>query len=191
MRIKLSLLPQPSHNSFSFSFAAVRNAESEHFGYDHTDIMKPNLRIPIIIAAVAIVLRVIAEHAGAPRTVTSLISAVWLHLAIVPVYFAVRLGSSGEPRPYRSQFILTAKYAAIVRAMLIPVYWAAYIFEWSAHRFTISGGGPIGGSPAYGFLQPFVLSMIWIVSSTLIGGAVGCAVIGAIRGARRKVRVAA
>ena len=62
--------------------------------------MKGMLKWPLIIAAVFVVARILLEQAGAPNGVNNLFSVVVLYLLVGPLYFAVRIASSGIARPY-------------------------------------------------------------------------------------------
>jgi hypothetical protein len=142
--------------------------------------MKGLLKIPLLVAAIVVVARVITERLGASNLINSLLSGVALHFLIVPLYFAIRIAMSGEPRPYSTLFKLVALYVVIVRAMLIPVYWLARIFEWPELRF---GGlwGP-DSSPFIGFVAiPFGTAAFWILASIVFGGGVGSLVLVIMR----------
>jgi hypothetical protein len=143
--------------------------------------LKGILKWPLILAAAATVLRVVVELAGAPGAVSNLISVVALHLVIVPVYFAIRIAKSGVPHPYLTQFKLTVLYVVLARAMVIPTYWLAYIYQWDQSRFSQLMGPDVG--PFAGYIAvPFATAGIWIVVSTIFGGGVGSIIIAASRG---------
>src|SRR5215475_12003905 len=136
---------------------------------------KDVLKWPLVVAAIVIVVRVILERAGAPENVTNLFSAVALHLLIVPLYFAIRIGISGMPRPYLMQLKLVTLFVVLTRAMIIPIYWLAHILDWQQQRF---GGLAPGVSPfiAY-FAIPFGTAGFWIAASIVVGTALGSVVI--------------
>jgi hypothetical protein len=90
-------------------------------------VVKINLRRPLIVAAIVVVLRVVLELWHAPGLVTNLVSVVALYLVIFPVYFTLRISGSGMELPYRALFKVTVLYAASARALVIPTYWLAYI----------------------------------------------------------------
>lgn len=153
--------------------------------------MKDILRWPLIIAAIVVVLRVVLELAGAPNTVTRLLSAVALHLVIAPVYFGIRLGLSGQPRPYRTLIMLVASFVVIARAMIIPVYWLAHIEGWEQQRF--GGLGPDTPPFIAYFTIPFATAAFWIAASLVIGNALGSvalAITSRMSPARKRVNVA-
>jgi hypothetical protein len=134
------------------------------------------LKWPLIIAAVVVVLRVLAERAGAPTTFNNLLSVVVLHTVLAPLYFAVTIAKKGLPRPYLTLFTLIAIYVVLTRIMVLPTYWLARIYEWTDPRF---GGlwGP-GVTPFFGYITlPFLTAGFWIVASLVFGGIVGSIVV--------------
>lgn len=136
---------------------------------------KDILKWPLAVAAVVIVARVIVERAGAPQNVSNLFSAVALHLLIVPLYFALRIGTSSIPRPYLMQLKLVTLFVVLTRAMIIPVYWLAHILGWQQQRF---GGLTPGVSPFTAYVaNPFGTAGFWIVASVVVGTALGSVVI--------------
>jgi hypothetical protein len=145
--------------------------------------LKGILKWPLIIAALVVVLRVVVERAGGPSVVSSLLSIAALHTVLVPVYVAIRLGGSPVEHPYRTLFKLILIFAVATRAMLLPVYWLARIFIWPESRFA----GLADSSPLIGFVAiPMYTALIWIVSSVVVGGAIGSLVL-AIMNSRTKV----
>ena len=138
------------------------------------------LKWPLIVAAVVVVLRVFAERAGAPNAVSNMLRVVALHTLIGPIYFAMRIGKAHEPRPYLTLIKLIALYAVATRAMVLPTYWLARIFEWPESRFN-GLWGP-GVSPLMGFIAlPFATAACWIVASLVAGGAIGAATLAILR----------
>jgi hypothetical protein len=138
--------------------------------------MKGILKWPLVIAAIVVVARVVTEQSGVTDTINNLISVVALHLLIVPLYIAVRIAKSGTPRPYATLFKLIALYVVLTRAMIIPVYWLARIYEWPQQRFYGTWGPEV--SAFVGFIGvPFVTAASWIVGSLIFGGAIGSLVI--------------
>lgn len=136
------------------------------------------LKLPLIVALLVVVGRVLTERAGLPDSINNILSAVALHAVIVPVYFAIRIAVAGVPRPYLTQLTLTAIYVVLVRAMLLPTYWLARIYEWPQSRF----GGLAGSSPFIGYIGiPFGTAAFWIVTSLIFGGVLGCLVIVVMR----------
>ena len=145
--------------------------------------MKGILKWPLIVAAIVVVLRVLVEQYGAPDAVANYISVVALHLVIGPIYFAIRLATSGTPRPYGTLIKLVALYVVLTRVMVLPTYWLARIYNWPQQRF----GGLAGASPLVGYVTiPFQTAAIWIVVSLAFGGIAGSIVIAIIRLLNRK-----
>src|SRR5262245_9769949 len=129
------------------------------------------LRWPLIIAAIVVVLRVVLEQSGAPESTSNLASAAVLYLVVFPIYFAVRISESAVARPFVALLKTTALYTALVRAMIIPTYWLAYIYQWPAERFSINAGGVVGPgvTPIMAYVViPVVAALIWIVTSMVI-----------------------
>jgi hypothetical protein len=136
---------------------------------------KDILKWPLVLAAIVIVARVIVERAGAPGNVSNLFSAVGLHLLIVPLYFAIRIGTSSIPRPYLMQLKLVTLFVVLTRAMVIPVYWLAHILDWQQQRF---GGLAQGASPFTAYIAiPFGTAGFWIIASIIVGTVLGSIVI--------------
>ncbi len=151
--------------------------------------MKGLLNWPLIIAAIVIVLRVALERLGAPGAVTNVLSVVALYLVVFPIYFAFRIASSGNERPYRTLLKTTALYAVLARAMVVPTYWLAYIYQWPEFRFSAAGGGVVGPdiTPLSGFIViPGLALVAWTVGSLVIGGGLGSAVIALKRRSGKK-----
>jgi hypothetical protein len=138
--------------------------------------VKGILKWPLIIAAVVVILRVVVEQAGAPDTVANLFSVVALHLLIVPVYLAIRIAKSGVARPYVTLLKLVALYVVLTRAMVLPTYWLARIYEWPQPRFFGLYGE--GVTPFVGYIAvPVGTAIVWIVASVIFGGIVGAIII--------------
>ena len=140
--------------------------------------MKGILKWPLILAAVVVVVRVVVERAGAPVSVSSLLSVAALHTLLVPLYFAIRIGTNGVQRPYWTLIKLVGIYVVLTRAMIIPTYWLARIYGWTEPRF----GGLAGSDPFTGFIGiPFATAAMWIGASLVFGGLIGSIVIFALR----------
>ena len=155
--------------------------------------MKGMMKWPLIIAAIFVVVRVVLEQAGAPGWLNNLFSVVVLYLVVVPIYFSVRIADSGVARPYVTLLKMTALYTALARAMVIPTYWLAYYYQWSAPRFSVAMGGNVGPdvTPLVGYvLIPVGAALAWIVASLVIGGGLGSIVIAVKRRTPAKAKVA-
>jgi hypothetical protein len=146
--------------------------------------LKGMLKWPLVIAGVAVVLRVVLEQLQAPATAANLVSVVALYLAICPIYFAVRISRSGIEHPYRQLFKSVVLYATLARALVIPTYWLAYIYQWHIPRFLVSQGGVVGPNvgPFRAFVGvPLVAGVAWVIGSLIIGGTLGSIVIAIMR----------
>lgn len=151
---------------------------------------KSMLKWPLIIAAILVVLRVVLEQAGAPGFVSNLSSVVFLYLVAAPVYFAIRIADSGTPHPYRTLLKTVALFTALARAIVIPTYWLAYIYQWQAPRFSLAQGGVVGPgvTPFRAYVGiPLLALAIWVITSLIVGGGVGSAVIAIKRKSAKKL----
>ena len=129
----------------------------------------------LIIAAIAVVARVLIERLGGPGWLSSIISTGLLICVIGPVYFALRVVNDRHPHPYRMQIAATAMYAVLVRAMIIPVYWLAFYYQWPEARFSMPVPDP---GPLVGYIVvPFATAAFWILGSVVIGGGIGALMI--------------
>jgi succinate dehydrogenase hydrophobic anchor subunit len=138
--------------------------------------MKGLLKGPLILAAIVVILRVVVERAGVPSWMSNALSAVALICLVGPIYFAIKIAGSGNPRPYSTQFKTTALYAVLVRAMILPAYWLAFAFGWQDQRFAIPS--ELGNSALAGYvIVPGVTAIFWIITATIVGGALGSLII--------------
>jgi len=146
--------------------------------------LKGMLKWPLIIAGIAVVLRVVLEQLQAPAQLTNLVSVVVMYLLIFPIYFAIRIARSGVDHPYRQLLKSTALYATLARCLVIPTYWLAYIYQWNVPRFLVSQGGVVGPdvTPFRAYVgTPLVAGVAWVIGSLIIGGSLGSIVIAIIR----------
>jgi len=138
------------------------------------------LTLPLIVAAVVVVLRVIVERAGAPESITNWLSIAAMHTVIVPIYIALRLSKSDAASPYLSLIKMIALFAVLARIMILPTYWAGRIFEWTQSRFNGLWGPDVDAFR--GFVGvPLVTAGIWIVASVVIGGVLGSIILAVTR----------
>jgi hypothetical protein len=148
------------------------------------DSLRGMLKWPLIIAGLAVVLRVVLEQLQVQVAASNLVSVVALHLVICPVYFAFRIGRSGVEHPYRLLLKSVTLYAVLARALIIPTYWLAYIYQWQVPRFLVTRGGVVGPdvSPFRAYVGvPLVLSLMWVIGSLVVGGILGSIVLAATR----------
>jgi hypothetical protein len=138
--------------------------------------MKGIMKWPLIVAAVVTVVRVLVERAGASEFISGIFGVVWLHLLIVPLYFAFRIANSAQTKPYATQFKLAFLYVVLARLMILPTYWLGYIYQWPPRRFAQLIGPDV--TPFVGYIGvPLFTAVQWIVASTIVGGVLGCIVI--------------
>ena len=152
--------------------------------------MKGAFKVPLIIAAILVVGRVLLERAGAPETINNLLSVVVLYVLVVPLYFAFRIAKTGVPHPYSTLLKSTALFTALARAMVIPTYWLAYAYQWQQARFSTDAGGNVGPgiTPLWGYvLIPIGAALLWILISLLVGGGLGSILIAVKRKSAKKV----
>jgi len=146
--------------------------------------LKGMLKWPLVLAGIVVVLRVVLEQLQVPNRITNLVSVVALYLVICPVYFAIRISRSGVEHPYRQQLKSTTLYAALARALVIPTYWLAYIYQWQTPRFLVNQGGVVGPNvgPFRAFVGvPLVAGIAWVIGSLIIGGTLGSIVIAILK----------
>ncbi|MCH8015404.1 MAG: hypothetical protein IH917_02125 [Acidobacteria bacterium] len=99
------------------------------------------IKWPLILTLVVIVVRILLEEMGAPGAISNIFSVAWLAF-LIPIYFAVGRAASAEAHPYKALAKLIVLYGVGVRLMVAVSYSLAYLFQWSAPRF--SGGGIVG-----------------------------------------------
>jgi hypothetical protein len=146
--------------------------------------LKGMLKWPLIIAGVAVVLRVVLEQMQAPAPLTNAISVVMMYLLIFPIYFAIRIARSGVDHPYRQLLKSITLYAALARSLVIPTYWLAYIYQWQIPRFLVSQGGVVGPdvTPLRAYVGvPLAAGIAWVIGSIIIGGTFGSVIILVMR----------
>ena len=132
--------------------------------------MKGILKWPLIVAATVVVLRVIVERAGAPAAVSNILSVAALTTVLGPLYFALQIGLASKPRPYLMLIQLIFIYAVCARAMVLPTYWAARMFNWTESRFA----GVDAPNPLVGFIAlPLITAVFWIGASMVTGSVIG------------------
>ncbi len=140
--------------------------------------MKGILKWPLIVAAIVVVLRVIVERAGAPAAVSNILSVAALTTVLGPLYFALQTGLARKPRPNVMLIQLIFIYALCARAMVLPTYWAARIFNWTESRFA----GVDAPNPLVGFIAlPLITAVFWIAASLVTGSAIGFITLAIVR----------
>ncbi len=140
--------------------------------------MKGILKWPLIVTGVVVVLRVIVEQAGAPAAVSNMLSVAALTTALGPLYFALQIGLARKPHPYLMLIQLTFIYAVCARAMVLPTYWAARMFNWTEARFA-GVGAP---NPFVGFIAlPLLTAAFWVAASMVTGTAIGSITLAVVR----------
>ena len=140
--------------------------------------LKGILKWPLIVTAIVVVLRVIVERGGAPAAVSNMLSVAALTTLLGPLYFALQIGLARKPRPYSMLIQLIFIYAVCARAMVLPTYWAARMFNWTEPRFA----GVDARNPFVGFIAvPVITAAVWIVASMVIGSAIGFMTLAIVR----------
>ena len=140
--------------------------------------MQGILKWPLIVAAIVVVLRVIVERSGAPAAVSNMLSVAALTTVLGPLYFALQVGLARKPHPNSMLMRLIFIYALCARAMVLPTYWAARMFNWTEPRFA----GVDSPNSLVGFIAlPLITAAFWIVASMGIGSAIGFITLGMVR----------
>ena len=140
--------------------------------------LKGILKWPLIVTAILVVLRVIVERGGAPAAVSNMLSVAALTTVLGPLYFAVQVGLARKPHPNSMLIQLIFVYAVCARAMVLPTYWAARVFNWTEPRFA----GVDAQNPLVGFIAlPAITAAFWIVASMVIGSAIGFIALAMVR----------
>ena len=145
--------------------------------------MIKTLKWPLIFSVVVMGARILLEEMGAPSAINNILGVAWLSF-LIPVYWAVRLAGSGEEHPYRTLLKLIALYAVSIRLMVLVTYSMAYLFSWSAPRFSVQGGGVVGEgvTALQGLLvTPATNFPIGVLMSAVFGLAVGPAALALSR----------
>src|SRR2546427_5675187 len=128
--------------------------------------LKGILKWPLIVTAIVVVLRVIVERGGAPAAVSNMLSVAALTTVLAPLYFALQTGLARKPHPYLMLIQLIFIFALCARAMVLPTYWAARMFNWTASRFA----GVDAPNPLVGFIAlPLITAAFWIVVAMVTG----------------------
>ena len=130
---------------------------------------------PLLIAAAIVVVRVISEQLGAPESINFVFGVVWLYF-IAPFYFVSVILKGGFARPYLGLFKSLLWFSVFTRLMVIPTYWLAYAFQWSAMRFQLDAGGVVGEgvTPLFGYLiYPALNGLSWVIFAVLVGMLLG------------------
>jgi len=103
--------------------------------------MIDQIRWPLIVTLVVMVVRILLEEMGAPGVITNIFGVIWLAFPVA-IYFGVGVAASPEAHPYKALVKLIVVYGVCARLMVAVSYSLAYAFSWSAPRF--SGGGVVG-----------------------------------------------
>ncbi|MEE2823210.1 MAG: hypothetical protein VYA53_09545 [Acidobacteriota bacterium] len=133
--------------------------------------MKYLLKWPLIVTLAVIVVRIVLEELGAPQAVNTLLGVVWLQL-LMPVYFGVVLANNKNLSPFVTLSKAVILYSLCTRLMVLMSYSMAYVFQWSAQRFSIEGGGVVGEgvAPLQGLLlTPAYNQVFWVIGGVVAG----------------------
>ena len=141
-------------------------------------VLKGILKWPLIVTAIVVVLRVIVERGGASAAVSNMLSVAALTTVLGPLYFALQIGLARKPHPYLMLIQLIFIYALCARAMVLPIYWAARMFNWTESRFA----GVDAPNPLVGFIAlPLITAALWIGASLVTGSAIGFITLAMVR----------
>ena len=102
-------------------------------------------------------------------------SSVWFNTVIRGDVHYIRIGKHTNIQDLSILHVmLTGIYVVLVRAMLLPTYWLARLYEWPQPRF----GGLVGSSPFIGYVAlPLGTAAFWILASLIFGGILGSLII--------------
>jgi hypothetical protein len=129
----------------------------------------------MLVAAVIIVVRIVLELLGAPGYINNIFGVAWLYL-ILPVVFAFSIVAAGEASPLKVLFKNVLLFAIYTRIMVMVTYMLAYIFKWTASRFSSSAGGNVGEnvSSINGLIViPVRNALFWVVFAVVAGMIIG------------------
>lgn len=146
-----------------------------------TDI-KSLIKLPLAIAVVVIVVRLILEQSGAPESLIALFGVTWLHL-LVPFYLAILIAKSGAVKPFLTLLASLAVFTLVVRILVAATYSLAYALSWEASRFQLAGGGVVGEgvTPPEGYLliplQNLVIAGAAVIAIGMILGSITLAIL--------------
>ena len=101
------------------------------------------IKVPLIVTLVVMVVRILLEEMGAPGALSYTFGVAWLAF-LIPIYLAIGVAASGEAHPYKALIKFIVIYGVCVRLMVAVSYSLAYVFQWSAFRFSTEGGGVVG-----------------------------------------------
>ena len=145
--------------------------------------IKSLIKVPLIIAAIIIVARIILEQAGAPPWLNQVFGVTWLYL-LIPFYFAVKIAKSGEAKHFVTLVKTLAVFVLLSRILVALTYMAAFALSWSAPRFLVENGGVVGEgvTPIEGYLLiPFQNLVLTTLATTVVGTILGGIVIAVMR----------
>ncbi len=145
--------------------------------------MKPLLKWPLIVTLAVIVVRIILEESGAPQAINTIIGVAWLQL-LIPIYLGLTLAKNKDLPPFVTLTKLVVLYALCTRLMVLVSYSMAYLFQWSAPRFSVEGGGVVGEgvAPLQGLLlTPASNQVFWVIGGVVAGMILGSAALAAGR----------
>ena len=145
--------------------------------------IKSLIKVPLIIAAIIIVARIILEQAGAPPWLNQVFGVTWLYL-FIPFYFAVKIAKSREAKHFITLVKTLAVFVLLSRILVALTYMAAFAFSWSAPRFLVENGGVVGEGvmPVEGYLLiPFQNLVLTTLATTVIGTILGGIVLAVMR----------
>ncbi len=147
-----------------------------------TDI-RSLIKVPLIIAVIIMVARIILEQAGAPHGLNQIFGVAWLCL-LIPFYFAVKITKSGEAKPFVAFLKTLAVFVLLIRILVALTYTAAFALSWSAPRFLVEHGGVIGEgiTAVEGYLLiPLQNLVLTTLAITVVGAILGGIVIAVMR----------
>ena len=143
--------------------------------------MKALLKWPLIVTLAVIVVRIILEESGAPQAINIIFGVAWLQI-FIPVYLGIALANHKDLPPFVTLAKLVVLYALCSRLMVLVTYSMAYVFQWSAPRFSVAGGGVVGEgvTPLQGMLlTPASNQVFWVIGGIVSGILLGSTTLAA------------
>jgi len=129
----------------------------------------------VLLAALIIIVRIVLEQFGASEAVNRIFGVAWLYF-IFPVLFAWGIRMKEYASPFKMLLKDILLFAVYTRVMVAVTYMLAYIFKWSAPRFSADAGGNVGGNMNawWGLLiVPLRNAFFWVVMATIVGMIIG------------------
>ncbi|MCA9741621.1 MAG: hypothetical protein H6695_12540 [Deferribacteres bacterium] len=131
------------------------------------------VRMPIIIGAAFVIIRVALELGGMNNIVPKILGVAWLDI-LVPIYLAFKINGMGIAKPFTALIKSMATYAIPVKLLVALSYLLAHAFRWSGPRFGVAS------SPTTTAFEGFVGIPLNIFVVAVVTSLLAAAVFGGI-----------